>query len=520
MIAIGLVAGLVWVFPRVREIGHKLPVADEKVSIPARHDRAEPGQENLRNPENASVQGPRSFTVDELVAIYQSQGAAAAIAAAKSMSEPERASQVVFILTYLARIDPEFVAGELKEAGLDRVHQGFVVNAVLNNSTDGKKVLEWAISDLTGDLLNKAVGGALRILARTDPYAALSHLETMPASGSRSQALADIFSSWGGCDPIGALKLISENFPTDDRASAISSVIAGWSWSHPADAAAWVEAIQNEALRVSSVGDVVRSWKMKSPAEATAWVESLPEGPGKEAGREVINTIEEVISCGPVASRGPDESWKTKTVATMENKDLWNWVGQDPEGARKFLGSAPDGKGLVELAGVVEIGIAMKEGPEAAFAWAQTLRGEAGKEALRCAVISWAGSDPAAAAEKLKTTAPEQRAPLAITLAENWSRSDPAAAAVWVAAFDGAEQKTLVREILQQWTDSQPREAYAWLGNLPMGPSRDEGINYLMRREASGDPESVVPWIELLSEPKLREEMRRDLDGYLERPRK
>jgi hypothetical protein len=145
------------------------------------------------------------------------------------------------------------------------------------------------------------------------------------------------------------------------------------------------------------------------------------------------------------------------------------------------------------------------------------LPGEAGKNALRCTVISWAGSDPAAAAKKLNAIAPEQRAPLAAVLAENWAQHDPATAAAWVATYDGADQKFLVREIIQSWTDSQPREAYAWLGTLPMGPSRDEGINYLMRREASSDPESVLPWIDLLSEPGLRGRMRQELEGYLKK---
>ena len=159
----------------------------------------------------------------------------------------------------------------------------------------------------------------------------------------------------------------------------------------------------------------------------------------------------------------------------------------------------------------------MKEGPAAAFAWAQTLQGEAGKEALRCAVISWAGSDPAAAAKNLEVFAPEKRAPLATALVENWAQHDPATAAAWVAAYDGAEQKSLVREVLQRWTDSQPREAYAWLGTLPMGPSRDEGINYLLRIEARTDPKSVLPWIDLISEPQLREKMRNRLNQDLQR---
>ena len=103
LVAMGVLAGLMFVYPRVREIGEKPPGAAGKVSIPSSPDRAEPGRMNVRNPDSdsASVQSSRSLTVDELVAIYESQGAAAAIAAAKSMTGPERASQVVFILKYL-----------------------------------------------------------------------------------------------------------------------------------------------------------------------------------------------------------------------------------------------------------------------------------------------------------------------------------------------------------------------------------------------------------------------------------
>lgn len=518
-----LAAGLFFAFPRVRETTGTPMIAAERAATRASHDRTELGQLEVRKPggDSASAQVTRSFTSDELVAIYESKGAAAALAAAKGMTGPERASQVVFILTYLARIDPEFAAWELKGAGLDATHQGFVVDEVLSRWKDGKKALEWATSSLTGDLLKKAAGGALRILVRTDPQAALAYLDTLPASGSRDQAMSDIFVKWGECDPKAALKLLAENFPADERGSATDRVISGWSRAHPAEAAAWVEAVQNETLRATLVAEVARSWKSKDPDGATAWVESLPEGSAKEAGKAVLQEPVMTIECGfGTPNPAPDISWKTKAVATMEDKDFRNWGYQDPEGARKFLETAPEGKDLAELAAIVASGIKIREGPEATFNWAQTLQGEARKNALRAAVIWWAIIDPASTAEKLKNVALEQRAPLTKALAENWSRSDPAKAAAWVATENGPGQKPLVVEVLQVWTDSQPREAYAWLGTLPMGPGRDEGINYLMRREASSDPESVRPWIDLLSEPKLREEMRQKLDGYLKAARK
>lgn len=516
LLVAALATSLFWLHRPLRNAGAKPGGEPGGKPNPAFQVQVEAGHADRGNPAVVAVQIAGSSTPDQLVAIYESKGAAAALAAAKGMTGPERETQVVFILTYLARIDPEFAARELKGAGLDTVHQGFIVDAVMNEWKDGKKALEWATSDFTGDLLKRAVGGALRILVKTDADAALAYLDTLPASGSRRQAIADIFVVWGGFDPGAALKVLAENFPAAERESAISSVITGWSQLHPAEAAAWVVNVQDETQRAALIADVARTWRFKSPDEATAWVESLPEGPGKEAGKAVFQETVTRIVCG-FGTQGPDVGWKTKTVETMGSSDFWNWAIQDPEGARKFLETAPEGKGLTDLAAATAFQISTKEGHESAFAWAQTLPGEAGKNALRCTVISWAGSDPAAAAKKLEGIAPEQRAPLATALAENWAQHDPATAAAWVATYDGAEQKLLVREVLQRWTDSQPRQAYAWLGTLPMGPSRDEGINYLLRIEARTDPNSVLPWIDLISEPQLREKMRKELDWYLQR---
>lgn len=292
------VLALLWWFRPQDEAGDGSGQADPSTRI--KRDHVDPEQSNDRKSGRGAIsaKAPGSFTVDELVAIDESEGAAAALAAAKGMTGPERESQVVFILTYLARIDPQFVADELKEAGLDTMHQGFIVDAVMADWKDGKKALEWATSGFTDDLLRKAVGGALRILVRTDPDAALAYLETLPASGSRRQAMSDIFVTWGECDPKAAMMLLSGNFPTDEWGSAIDGVVAGWSRTHPAEAAAWVDAVQDETLRAVLVGEVVRNWRSKSPAEATAWVESLPDGPGKEAGRAALQEAVMVIECG------------------------------------------------------------------------------------------------------------------------------------------------------------------------------------------------------------------------------
>ena len=60
------------------------------------------------------------------------------------------------------------------------------------------------------------------------------------------------------------------------------------------------------------------------------------------------------------------------------------------------------------------------------------------------------------------------------------------------------------------------KNAYKWLESLPSGAKRDEGISYMIRREASDDPQALVPWLELISEPTLREKKKRELESRME----
>ncbi|MDB4554665.1 hypothetical protein N9Z94_02655 [Akkermansiaceae bacterium] len=159
--------------------------------------------------------------------------------------------------------------------------------------------------------------------------------------------------------------------------------------------------------------------------------------------------------------------------------------------------------------------ISAKEGPQAAFEWAQGIAGKAGTLAQRTAVVSWSFKEPEKVAKRIESLDPADRPELSGLLVGLWGGQDPAAAATWVAGYDGSEQKDLVVEVLQQWISLDPRGAYTWLGTLPSGESRDQGIDLMFRREVSKDPEALVPWVDLISDPKLRETHQRRLEGEL-----
>jgi hypothetical protein len=510
-----LVAGLASVLRHREKPRDTSATSDNAASFPGKtHRLPSDASKDERPPTRSRDAGPReSLTVDELVAIFEKDGAEAALTAAKSLTGPDRDSQVVFILTYLARIDPEWVAKALADSGLSSTHQGFIVSAVMEHWKDGEKALAWA-STFTGDLRTRAVGMALRILVRTDPEKALAYLDALPESGSRSQAQVDLSLSWGEHDPKAALAGIDQHVSPVERAHTIEIVAGAWARKSPKDALAWIGTIQDKTTADRLLREVALNWSLVAPDDANAWLATLPDDPLKAGILESIAERERnTIRCG-IDESPPDQGWKGKPITEMTVTDLRNWGYQDPAGAKKHLAQATGEVDWSDLATTVAATMSSQEGPAATFKWAQGLDPKVGDPALRLAIISWAGTKPAEAAAAIPQVEPERRPALASALAEAWSRNDPAAAAAWAASYPGNDQKTLVREVLQQWVGSEPREAYAWLNTLPAGASRDEGISYMIIREAPSDPASLVPWIELLSTPELRKEKRELLNQY------
>jgi len=487
----------------------------ERLRSAAKH-RNDP-QDDLPRAASTRPKAP-ALSVDDLVAIYEKDGAAAALDAAKALTGSQRDTQVSFILTYLARIDPEFVANELLNAGLDVHRHGFVVDAVLQEWKDGKKALAWADEKLTGERRLRAIAKALGILVRTDPQAALAHLDTLPESNGRSQGICDLFAAWGRHDPQAALKNAAQ-LPPREAESATGYVLSSWARTHPEEAATWLKACASPSP--NHLRDVFLAWPGDAKTSAQAWFDSLPESPAKTEAMASIKQTKastRVAICGFGPPSAPDDSWKTKRVSEMEVKDLRNWAYQDKAGARRFLEQSPDNPALSEMVVSVAAGMASDESPQAVFDWALKLSPGLQADALRLAVISWSGKDPAAAAEKILSLPEDRRGPLALAIADSWTRQNPAASAAWVANCSEPNQPALVVKVIEQWAGMEPEKAYGWLGTLPAGTARDEGISLMIRYEARHDAASLLPWVDRISQPKMKREMGAFLQGWMDNP--
>jgi hypothetical protein len=463
--------------------------------------------------ESVSRKPAQDLPNDELLAIYHRDGAAAALAAAKSQPWPNREGLVFFILSQMVTEDPEFAAAELKTSGLSAYIKTALLEMILKNWSDGRKALDWAENQLTGELRCKAVAGALGILGRWEPEAAFAYLEKIPVCEARSQAICDLFASWGSSIPLYAL-LKARQLAPEEAQSATEHVLRSWAKFDPESAAAWV--LATEPTNEKWIAGVIQSWVTLSPEKAKRWFDSLPGGDGPNFAGIISGggTATYSFSTIPIPT---DHSWASKPISERNDTDLMNWAIQDTENARTFVernGSAPASN---QLAVQVARAIAGKNGPSAATDWVLRLseENENRKTALRYVYFDWAENEPVAAGEKLASIPPEHQDTLPLILVNIWLKEDPAAAADWAARWNGANQSTMIEKVIDQWPNQDPNAAYQWLGSLPAGAGRDAGIKAMIRREQESAPETLLPWIALISDPQLREEARVELNDLL-----
>ncbi len=478
----------------------------------SRHDRQANGQVTSCSTSGNAV---RELSNDDLVALCDREGAAAALVAAKSQPWPNRDDGVFFILTHLATVNPEFAAAELKTSGLSAFLKSGVVDTILKNWKDGRKALDWAENQLTGELRGKAVARALGILVKSEPEAAFGYFEKMPASETRSQTICELFAAWGSHDPESALRKAKE-LTADDAQSATEHLLRGGAKVDPAVAAAWV--LETAPTDGKWIAGVYQSWISISPDQAQLWFDSLPEGDAKKDAYH-LTYGSSTISMPVFSARAviPDDTWILKPIPARSATDLMHWAIQDTEGARAFVEQNANNPASKQLAAQVAGAISGKNGPSVAMDWALGLPGENENRvmALYAVLSDWSEKDPEAVGRKLAAMPPEQSGNLPNFLVNTWVRQDPAAAADWVAGWQGDNQTAMIEGVIDKWPDQDTEAAYQWLGTLPAGAGRDAGIKTMIRREQESAPDTLQPWIDLISDRQLREKTRRELDRTL-----
>jgi hypothetical protein len=154
------------------------------------------------------------------------------------------------------------------------------------------------------------------------------------------------------------------------------------------------------------------------------------------------------------------------------------------------------------------------EGPDAAFAWVESLPDDAPEEANRFKLQLFRRITSAAASVDLQKTAAwavkHAEGPngdgLLGRVGNTWSMTDGAAAMAWLASLPPSPTRDRgVDDTYRAWLGWHPTEALAWMANAPQEPWLEPAVPLYAVSIANDDPVQAMAWAQRIQDPAQRE---------------
>jgi hypothetical protein len=338
-------------------------------------------------------------------------------------------------------------------------------------AADAEQVLELAARVPT-DRRRSIDSAALRAIARTDPLAAIRHIERQPAGNGRDSLFADVAGQYAKLDPEAAIRWARSLEPASRSvAAAVAETIAEtdleraieleldpeWSGGAAVDVrtATRVAADSDRARRLADVlaarsdadaraflDTLVRSWSSADTEAAFAWLKAHAE-----------------------IADGYNLSFVARNIGSG-----------DPDAAARRIDELPPAM-REEWAVQVAMLYAERDLPRAAE-WLERFRGEPAYDAALGPIIARrAGADPRLAARLLPSASRAMRYVASEQLARTWVLIEPTAAAEWAESILEPELRAAaVAAVAAEWAKRDAAAAQDWLARLPAA-TRDRVIS-------------------------------------------
>ena len=374
--------------------------------------------------------------------------------------------------------------------------------------------------------------GALRDIARLDPYRALDLSASLPASvrvGVEQSALASLAQR----DPEAALQYVSRLPPGQQQQIVRQSLARAYGKQNPDAALAWARAT---GVRENLFG-VIGGIAITNPQLAFEVLATVPTADQPRAAQSLVQSVMNDRSANyaalvegllaldatvedPYGGRGSVGmllgAWASRSISTALEWTLTNAervppaafstlgatvARNDLSAAEQYLAQVPAPARTAWIQGMAQS--YAQTDPSAAAAWVEQFRTDAAYPVAVAQIAqSLARLDPIAAASVLdrardSATDPQTMWSAGRGVAVAWARTDAPAAAEWARRFarDDDQRALPLSAATEVWASNDYAAARSWALRLPAGPVRDAALGSLLRntRGSSELDTSLLP---------------------------
>ncbi len=313
-----------------------------------------------------------------LMARYAEISPEKALAFASSSSGFERMMGTASVLRTWAAKDP-------------RAAGAYLVGTVLEEGGD-----EWQ--------LRRTAASVASEWSRQDPEAALAWAKGLPES-VRGEALETVIERITTDDPQRAAA-VALALPAEDRVDALRSIADQWSRTAPEEATAWANALEGDE-RAGALEEALQGWAYNDPDGATAFLANISDAEERDglvpdvASRWARRGAESAADAARWLAEQEDGDGKVRATGEV----VGTWMRSDPAAASTWLGEQPAGE--AKDRGIVAMleGRELREQPEIAVAWADTISDEKLRgDTVYSSTLRWLADDREAALDYISSS--------------------------------------------------------------------------------------------------------------------
>jgi hypothetical protein len=276
------------------------------------------------------------------------------------------------------------------------------------------------------------------------------------------------------------------NNPNFDQSrwTLMSALFGKWTTTDPSGALTFVHSCKQRSFRTFAAEQCFSSLAQADPDRALKELQSLPKGemrenvaPGVIA---VIGKQDPATACDLLTKEPTRNGWGDYYTRDI----LIGWAEKDPAAAAERLSSLPDEVAGGNSAGGVAAAWARQE-PEAALAWAKSLKGQRKAMAFESIYTVLSRENPSGAWEKLKGEPGHLRGSISGKILQVIADEDPAKAMAMLKSMAiPSEKRIATNALLENLGWSQTRLAFDLVSQLDDPSTRREQLGNLMYNAA------------------------------------
>ncbi|MCB1130282.1 MAG: hypothetical protein KDN05_04075 [Verrucomicrobiae bacterium] len=371
-----------------------------------------------------------------------------------------------------------------------------------------------------GYMPSKLISSVMNVVADEDPDKAAAMLESIGSKAEQRIAVGEFVNNLRWYNSGLAFEIIDQISDPSVRRENLGNALYYAAWTSPEVLKEQV-AKMTERERIDTADAVMRGLLNVDPAAAENYYRELPEV------QRDTQKLENLMWA--YSNSDPDRA--LKFAISLENpqeqgaafKGLFeNWSREDPEAAAAGWEKLPAGQSRLNALGQIAGSWASND-PESAMKWAEGLGGDERVRALAAVLPAMARDDPGSASRELSTllAAPpegmvKQLADSAGNIARSWAGDDPAGAADWAVTLPpGLARDAGLKSVAQAWSSYDAIATAQWLGTLEAGSSRDAAIEPLVQQVRQTDPATAFSWAASISDSVERyDQLRQTLQSW------